>query len=121
MELILTGATISGLELSRYGLVNTALPVGEVLPKALKLASTIAAMSGPVARLAKAAILQGVFIPSSLIREVWMLIKSQAEQTPLNAGLEFEKGLYYTSFSYRDCKEGMSAFLEKRPPNFEHH
>jgi hypothetical protein len=59
MEIILTGASISGTELAQYGLVNTALPAGEVLPKALELASTIAAMSGPVARLAKEAILQG--------------------------------------------------------------
>lgn len=59
MEIILTGAPISGLELSRYGLVNTALPAEEILPQALELASTIAAFSGPVAQLCKAAITQG--------------------------------------------------------------
>lgn len=59
MEIILTGAPISGMELSGYGIVNTALPAREVLPKALELARTIATMSSPVSQLAKAAILQG--------------------------------------------------------------
>lgn len=49
-----------------------------------------------------------------------LLINTSAEQTSLNAGLEVEKALYYTSFSYGDCKEGMSAFLEKRAPTFRH-
>ncbi|TID21017.1 enoyl-CoA hydratase/isomerase [Venturia nashicola] len=101
MEIILTGNPVSGLELSNYGLVNYSLPAEEVLPKALELARSIATFSGPVAQLCKASILQ-------------------AEQTHLSAGLEFEKALYYTSFSYGDCKEGMAAFLEKRAPEFRH-
>jgi enoyl-CoA hydratase len=61
MEMILTGTPISGMEMARYGLANAALPAEEVLPKALELASTIAAMSRPIAGLAKAAILKGGF------------------------------------------------------------
>lgn len=44
----------------------------------------------------------------------------EAEATSLNAGLEIERALYYSSFSFDDCQEGIAAFLEKRTPNFQH-
>lgn len=43
-----------------------------------------------------------------------------AENSHLEAGMVHEKALYYATFSTHDCKEGMSAFLEKRAPRFEH-
>lgn len=43
-----------------------------------------------------------------------------ASENSLSAGLDKEKDLYYASFSTYDCKEGMTAFLEKRPPHFQH-
>lgn len=45
---------------------------------------------------------------------------STAEQADLDTGLKLERALYYSSFSLRDRTEGMSAFLEKRKPVFEH-
>ena len=38
----------------------------------------------------------------------------------LEAGLEIERALYYSSFSLTDCKQGIAAFLEKRAPIFIH-
>ena len=62
MELILTGDTISGEELARFGVVNKAFPSGDqVLEGAMGLAAKIAGMSGLVTRLAKKAVLMGEF------------------------------------------------------------
>ena len=47
-----------------------------------------------------------------------VLLTILAETTTLTSGLELERTLYYSSFSLRDCKEGIAAFLEKRSPNF---
>lgn len=48
----------------------------------------------------------------------YVLLTIVAETTTLTAGLELERSLYYSSFSLRDCKEGIAAFLEKRSPSF---
>lgn len=102
MELILTGASATAVEFERLGLVSKVVPSqGDVLHEATGLASRIAALSGPVVVAAKQAVLA-------------------AEQTPLDAGLAHEKALYYSTFSTHDCKEGLNAFLEKRPPQFAH-
>jgi enoyl-CoA hydratase/carnithine racemase len=61
MELILTGDTISGAELERFGVVNKVLPSEKVLAEALSLAVRIARMSGLVVRLGKKAVLMGEF------------------------------------------------------------
>ena len=43
----------------------------------------------------------------------------QAYETPLGAGLEFERRLFYSLFATEDQKEGMQAFLEKRAPQWK--
>lgn len=48
------------------------------------------------------------------------IARRSAENSHLEAGMVHEKALYYATFSTHDCKEGMSAFLEKRAPRFEH-
>ncbi|EKG15693.1 Crotonase core [Macrophomina phaseolina MS6] len=101
MEFILTGASATAQEFERLGLVNRTFPADSVLGEALQLAARIASMSGAVAKLAKRSVLN-------------------ASENPLSAGLDKEKDLYYASFSTHDCKEGMTAFLEKRPPHFQH-
>ena len=53
---------------------------------------------------------------------VVMMIKesiNRAFETPLAEGLKFERRLFHASFSLEDQKEGMAAFLEKRPPAFK--
>ncbi|KAF4307760.1 Crotonase core [Botryosphaeria dothidea] len=101
MEFILTGASATAQDLERLGLVNKTFPADCVLDEALALAARIASVSGAVTKLAKRSILN-------------------ASENSLSAGLDKEKDLYYASFSTYDCKEGMTAFLEKRPPHFQH-
>ncbi|KAK1914938.1 hypothetical protein P3342_011866 [Pyrenophora teres f. teres] len=102
MELILTGATTSAAEMQRLGVVNrVASSEEDVLEVATRTARTIASFSAPAIGLAKQAILA-------------------AETTTLGAGLEIERALYYSSFSLEDCREGVSAFREKRKAGFQH-
>jgi len=45
---------------------------------------------------------------------------ARAEQTSLSEGLRFERRLFHSLFATEDQKEGMAAFVEKRPANFRH-
>ncbi|KAK0624099.1 enoyl-CoA hydratase/isomerase [Immersiella caudata] len=101
MELILTGDTISGAELERFGIVNKSFPSGQVVVEAMSLATRIAKMSGPVVKLGKRAVLM-------------------AENSHTGEGMAAEKALYYSTFSLKDFKEGQAAFLGKREPVFRH-
>ncbi|KAK7995811.1 hypothetical protein PG991_015278 [Apiospora marii] len=101
MEFILTGEPASGAEFERLGMVTRTFPKEQVLEESLKLATKIASLSGPVAQIAKQAVLT-------------------AESTTLEQGMVHEKALYYSTFDVYDCHEGQRAFLEKRKPNFEH-
>jgi enoyl-CoA hydratase len=59
MEYILTGASASGVEFERLGVINKVFPKEEVLAESMKLATKIAMMSAPVVAAAKQAILTG--------------------------------------------------------------
>jgi enoyl-CoA hydratase/carnithine racemase len=99
MEMILTGGTISADEAKARGLVNRVVPAGKQLEEATKLASEIASKAPLAVRSAKEAI-------------------SASQEKGLSLGLELERTLFYELFGSEDKKEGMSAFLEKRKPNF---
>ncbi len=99
MEMILTGGMISAEEAKAHGLVNRVVPSGKHLEEATKLASEIASKAPVAARYAKQAI-------------------AAAQEKGLSEGLELERRLFYGLFGTEDKKEGMSAFLEKRKPNF---
>lgn len=100
MEMILTGQPITAKEAEKHGLVNRVVPVESYFGEAKKLAMQIA-QKGPIAvRMAKEAVLK-------------------AFDTPLDEGLQFERRNFYLLFSTEDTKEGMKAFIEKRPPNFQ--
>ncbi|KZL67470.1 enoyl- hydratase isomerase [Colletotrichum incanum] len=101
MEFVLTGEPASGAEFERLGVINKVFPRQEVVPAALKLAERIAVMSGPVIKTAKQAVLT-------------------VENSHLDAGMTLEKSLYYSTFGLSDFQEGMTAFLQKRRPDFKH-
>ena len=100
MELVVTGKTIKADEALQMGLVNRVVPQELVESAALELAQTVAAMPPLAVRFAKEAVLMAL-------------------DTPLEVGLRHERRLFSLLFSTEDQKEGMTAFLEKRPPNFQ--
>ena len=99
MELVLTGRFLSADEALFYGLVNKVVPVEMYLYEATKLAEEIAAMSPLAVQLAKEAV-------------------NRSFETHLDEGLHFERKNFYLAFASEDQKEGMRAFVEKRPPEF---
>ena len=100
MELCLTGRMMGAEEAERAGLVARVLPAAELLPEAIKTAQRIATMSTPAVLSVKEAI-------------------NRAFETSLAEGVRFERRAFHALFSTNDQKEGMAAFLEKRPPNFQ--
>lgn len=97
MEMVLTGRMISGEEAMRWGLVNKVVPVEYYLEEAKNLAREIASKPPLAVRLAKEAVLKSF-------------------DTTIEGGLEFERKNFYLLFASQDQKEGMAAFVEKRPP-----
>ncbi|NJN41572.1 MAG: enoyl-CoA hydratase [Flammeovirgaceae bacterium] len=100
MELILTGRFLSAAEAHFYGLVNKVVPVEMFMQEAFALAKEIASMSPVATQLAKEAV-------------------NRSFETQLDEGLAFERKNFYLTFASEDQKEGMSAFVEKRAPNFK--
>lgn len=96
MEMCLTGRMMNALEAEGAGLVARVVPAADLVPEALKLAAEIAAMP-PLAAIA---------------------VKEQvnaAGELPLTQGIRFERRLFHGLFGTADQKEGMTAFVEKRP------
>jgi enoyl-CoA hydratase len=99
-ELILTSEKgITAADAGRLGLVNRVVPVGQALAAATELAQAIV-KNGPIAcRYALESIRRGT-------------------EMPLAEGLAYEATLFGLCASTEDMKEGMTAFLEKRPARF---
>jgi enoyl-CoA hydratase len=100
MDLILTGRMMDAGEAERSGLVARVVPLANLLDEAFKAAETIAAMSLPSVLAAKEAV-------------------NRAFETSLAEGIRFERRIFHSLFATADRKEGMNAFIEKRPPKFE--
>ena len=96
MDMCLTGRMMDAEEAERSGLVARVVPAGQLLEEALKVAETIAAMA-PLAAIAVKEMVNAAF------------------EMPLNQGIRFERRLFHGLFGTEDQKEGMSAFVEKRP------
>lgn len=100
MEMLLTGKLVSGQAGAQMGLFNRAVPGDEVLAAALELAEDIAASAPIVVRLTKKSIYQ-------------------------NLGWDPQKAAWREAFAQaatvdtEDCREGVAALLEKRPPQFQ--
>lgn len=100
MEMVLTGKMFTAQEMATHGLVNRVVPQGEHLNEARKLAKEIAAKAPLALRLAKESV-QAAF------------------ETSLEEGLERERKNFFILFASEDMREGMQAFIEKRPAKFE--
>lgn len=100
MEMVLTGRRLSADEAVRHGLANKVVPVEVYLDEAIKFAAGIAEQAPIAARMAKEAV-------------------KAAFETTLQEGLSYERRLFYLLFSTEDQKEGMEAFINKRPPEWQ--
>lgn len=96
MEMVLTGRYLPASEAEQLGLVARVVPVEVYLDEALKLANEIASRPPVAVRLAKEAV-------------------NKAFETSLSDGLDYERRLFFLLFATDDQKEGMRAFIEKRP------
>jgi enoyl-CoA hydratase len=99
MEAVLIGEPVRAIDAERMGLINRVVAAGAQLDEALRLANLIAARPPLAVRLGKEAV-------------------NYAMEVGLDAGLDFERKLFYLLFASEDKREGMQAFLEKRPGRF---
>jgi enoyl-CoA hydratase len=99
-ELVLTGRPVKADEAAAIGLVNRVLPQAELLPEAIKMAEAIT-RNGPLAvEAAMECIVRGMNLS-------------------LDQGLRFESGRFGILAASEDMHEGLQAFLDKRPANFQ--
>jgi enoyl-CoA hydratase len=96
MEMCLTGRMMGAEEAERSGLVARVVPANQLLDEALKTAAQIAAMP-PLAAIATKEMVNAAF------------------EMSLSQGINFERRLFHGLFGTEDQKEGMTAFVEKRP------
>ena len=99
MDLVLTGRMMDAAEAERAGLVARVVPAAELLDIALAAAQTICEMSGPSVMMAKECV-------------------NRAYETGLSEGIRFERRMFHASFATEGQKEGMTAFVEKRPARY---
>lgn len=99
MEMCLTGRNMDAVEAESAGLVARVVPAADLLSEALKSAEAIAGMA-PLAAIAAKEMVNAAF------------------ETTLQQGVVFERRLFHGLFGSEDQKEGMAAFIEKRPGNW---
>ena len=100
MEICLTGRMMDAAEAERSGLVARVVPAAGFLDEVMKIAEAIAGMA-PLAAIATKEMVNAAF------------------EMPLSQGIRFERRLFHGLFGTEDQKEGMSAFVEKRPGNWK--
>jgi enoyl-CoA hydratase/carnithine racemase len=99
MDMVLTGRMMDAAEAERCALVSRVVPAAELIPTALETARKIAALS-----------------PNAVMMTKEMV--NAAYETPLSQGVKLERRLFHSLFAFEDQKEGMAAFVEKRPAKF---
>jgi enoyl-CoA hydratase len=100
MEMVLTGDMIDAQTALKFGLVNYVHPANELEAKTMEFAGKIAEKAPIALQLSKEAV-------------------KFAARSNLDEGLRREVDLFALCFSTEDKKEGVSAFLEKRKPDFK--
>jgi enoyl-CoA hydratase len=100
MEMCLTGRMMDAAEAERAGLVSRVVPLASLMEEAVKAAEKIVGLSRPAVMMAKECV-------------------NRAYETTLAEGVKFERRVFHSTFATEDQKEGMAAFVEKRPPQFK--
>jgi enoyl-CoA hydratase len=100
MEMVLNNRHLTAEEAQHYGLINRVVPTERYLDDAIRLAAEIAERAPIAVRLSKEAV-------------------NRAFETSLSEGLLVERRLFTMLFATEDQKEGMQAFIEKRPPKWQ--
>jgi enoyl-CoA hydratase len=100
MDLVLSARMMDAREAESAGLVSRVVAADRVVDEAVATANTIASFSLPAVLMAKEAL-------------------NRAYELPLAEGMLFERRLFHSLFATEDQKEGMAAFIEKRPPVFK--
>jgi len=100
MDMVLTGRMMDAEEAERAGLVARIVPADKLMEVAMEAAQTMASYSLPTLMMAKEAV-------------------NMSQDTGLTQGVLFERRLFHSSFGLDDRKEGMTAFAEKRKPDFK--
>ncbi len=100
LEYILTGDYINADEAYRIGLVNRVYPPEELMPKAIEMAEKINSKAQIAVRMATKAVVS-------------------CNELSESEGLHLEASLFAICCGSEDFKEGTSAFLEKRKPQFK--
>jgi len=100
MDMCLSSRFMDAAEAERIGLVSRVVPADKLIEEALAAAETIAGFSLPVVMMIKESV-------------------NRAFESSLAEGLLFERRSFHSAFALIDRKEGMSAFVEKRKPEFK--
>jgi len=99
-RMVLSGYRVPAAELHRRGIIEDCVPLDQLMPAAMKIATEIAKKSPAALRLAKRAI-------------------NTVETMGLKDGYRFEQNLTVEMTQHEDSKEAMRAFIEKREPVFK--
>ncbi len=99
MEMLLLGEMITAERAAEIGLINRAVPADRVISTAIELGSVVASKSAPILKIGKEAFYR------------------QAEM-PLSEAYDYASRVMVENMLEQDAKEGIGAFLEKRPPRW---
>jgi enoyl-CoA hydratase len=100
MDMCLTARMMDASEAERSGLVSRVVPADQLMNEVMSAAQTISEMSLPILMMVKESI-------------------NAAYETSLSEGIHLERRLFHSAFATEDQKEGMAAFIEKRPAKFK--
>ena len=101
MDMCLTGRMMDAAEAERAGLVSRVVAAERLVDEAIAAAEKIASYSRPVVMMVKETV-------------------NRSFESPLTEGLLFERRAFHSLVGTNDQREGITAFLEKRPPQFSH-
>jgi enoyl-CoA hydratase len=101
MDLVLTGRMMNADEAERAGLVSRIVPLDKLMEETLAAALMICGYSQIAVMAAKESV-------------------NRAFESGLSDGVMFERRIFHALFATQDQKEGMDAFVNKRPADFKH-